>query len=261
MLALSHLISYPLVGVLAGLAIGLTGMGGGVLLTPIMVLVLKVPANVAVSNDLLISLIVKPFGTVAHQRAGTVRRDIVLRLVVGSVPAAFVGAVLANTALDGDVGALKTMIGVTLLLSAAAMALRMVVRRERHTVGAAKVMSAHLTAATGAIGVIGGVLVGITSVGSGSLMLVLLTWLHPRLTSRELVGTDLAQAIPLVASAVLGHLIFGDIRMSIVLPVVLGAIPGVLVGSRFSSRMPDGALRPVLTVLVGASGLRLAGLI
>ena len=111
------------------------------------------------------------------------------------------------------------------------------------------------------VGVLGGLLVGITSVGSGSLMLVMLTWLYPRMSGRELVGTDLAQAIPLVAAAVVGHLLFGDVRMSIVLPVVLGAIPGVIVGSRFSSRMPDGVLRPVLAVLVGASGLKLGGLL
>lgn len=91
------LVAFPLVGLLAGLAIGLTGMGGGVLLTPIMVLFLGVPPNVAVSNDLLISLAVKPVGALTHSRAGTVRSDMVLRLAVGSVPAAFLGALLVNT--------------------------------------------------------------------------------------------------------------------------------------------------------------------
>lgn len=265
MLALSTAVSYPAVGVLAGMVIGLTGMGGGVLLTPVMVLVLKVPANVAVANDLLISLIVKPFGTFAHHRAGTVRRDIVRRLVLGSVPAAFLGAVVVNIWLDGDTETIKLMIGITLSLAAAAMVARILVPHAPPSVDGVddgtKPTAGWLPAATVAVGALGGLLVGITSVGSGSLMLVLLTWLYPRLTGRELVGTDLTQAIPLVASAVVGHLLFGDIRLSIVVPVVLGAIPGVLVGSRLSSRMPDGALRPVLAVLVGASGLRLAGVI
>ena len=120
MTAIDTFISYPAVGVLAGLVIGLTGMGGGVLLTPVMVLVLKVPADVAVANDLLISLLVKPFGTVAHHRAGTVRRDIVRRLVIGSVPAAFLGAVVVNVWLDGDTHTITLMIGITLSLAAAA---------------------------------------------------------------------------------------------------------------------------------------------
>ncbi|MDO8392616.1 MAG: sulfite exporter TauE/SafE family protein [Actinomycetota bacterium] len=266
MLALSTAVSYPAVGVLAGMVIGLTGMGGGVLLTPVMVLVLKVPANVAVANDLLISLIVKPFGTVAHHRAGTVRRDIVRRLVLGSVPAAFLGAVVVNIWLHGDAETIKLMVGITLSLAAAAMVARILVphapESDDDVVDDGTTSTAGwLPAATVAVGAIGGLLVGITSVGSGSLMLVLLTWLYPRLTGRELVGTDLTQAIPLVASAVVGHLLFGDIRLSIVVPVVLGAIPGVLVGSRLSSRMHDGVLRPVLAVLVGASGLRLAGVI
>ena len=112
---------------------------------------------------------------------------------------------------------------------------------------------------TVAIGVVGGLLVGMTSVGSGSLMLVLLSALYPTLASRTLVGTDLAQAIPLVAAAALGHLLFGDIRLSIVAPVLVGAFPGVWLGSRWSVRMPEVALRPTLLVLVGASGLRMVG--
>lgn len=253
-------VAYPLVGAISGVVIGLTGMGGGVLLTPVMVLVLKVPANVAVANDLLISLLVKPFGTVAHRRAGTVRGDIVRLLVVGSVPAAFLGAVVANLLLHGKAHTLEVMIGVTLLLAAAAMLARLLTSGIR-SASAGDNVGYVRTAATVAVGVLGGGLVGITSVGSGSLMLVLLTWLYPRLSGSELVGTDLVQAIPLVASAALGHLLFGDVRASIVLPVVLGAIPGVLVGSRFSSRMADGLLRPLLAVLVGASGLRLVGAI
>lgn len=253
---LPHALTFPLVGVLAGLAIGLTGMGGGVLLTPIMVLFLGVPANVAVSNDLLISLAVKPVGVLAHGKAGTVRRDIVVRLALGSVPSAFIGAVLVNTWFDGESHRLKYLIGGTLLLAAVMMVVRILTRR-RPTDGRPEVRALP----TIAIGVVGGLLVGMTSVGSGSLMLVLLTWLYPTLSGKVLVGTDLAQAIPLVASAVVGHLLFGDIRLSIVLPVLVGALPGVWFGSRWSVRMPDHALRPMLMVLVGASGLRLVGVL
>lgn len=242
-------------GVLAGLAIGLTGMGGGVILTPIMVLALGVPAKVAVGNDLLISLLVKPIGAAAHGKAGTVRSDIVRWLVMGSVPAAFIGAAAVNLWMGGDGATLEYVIGVALVVSAAMMVVRMLV----HPKGE---QSSPLRAwPTLVVGVVGGALVGITSVGSGSLMLVLLTWVYPHLSGRQLVGTDLVQAVPLVAAATLGHLVFGDIRMGIVLPVLLGAAPAVWAGSRLSTRMPNKALRPVLTVLVGASGLRLLGVL
>lgn len=256
MIQASDLVAFPLVGLLAGLAIGLTGMGGGVLLTPIMVLLLGVPAQAAVANDLVISLLIKPVGAIAHRNAGTVRRDIVLRLALGSVPAAFTGAVIVNTVFRHHDSALKYLIGATLLIAATMMVVRMATPKA-DTDGASTLRALP----TVGIGVIGGLLVGMTSVGSGSLMLVLLTFAYPRLSSRELVGTDLTQAIPLVASAVLGHLLFGDVRLSIVLPVLLGALPGVWFGSQLSTRMPDRALRPMLVVLVGASGLRLLGIL
>lgn len=247
--------TFPLVGLLAGLAIGLTGMGGGVLLTPIMVLFLGVPANVAVANDLLISLAVKPVGALAHGRAGTVRRDLVVRLAAGSIPAAFLGAALVNTWLGDSPHLLEHLIGVTLLVATGMMLVRLF-SRTKHSVDAPPAR----TAPTVAIGMAGGLLVGMTSVGSGSLMLVLLSILYPTMASRTLVGTDIAQAIPLVAAAAVGHLLFGEVHAAIVLPVLLGAFPGVWLGSRWSVRMPDRALRPALLVLVGASGLKLVGI-
>lgn len=244
-------VAFPVVGLVAGLAIGLTGMGGGVLLTPIMVLLMGVPANAAVSNDLIISLVIKPIGAATHHKAGNVRRDIVKWLVIGSVPSAFAGAVLMNLVLDDD-EALKTLIGVTLLVASAMMVVRMWKRPD----GVVEEPAVR-PLPTLLVGVTGGILVGLTSVGSGSLMLVLLTWVYPHLSGRSLVGTDLAQAIPLVGSAALGHLLFGDVRLEILIPVILGAAPGVWLGSRWSSRMPDKALRPILIVLITLSSLKL----
>jgi hypothetical protein len=254
--ASSHWWTFPIIGLVAGTAIGLTGMGGGVILTPILVLVLGVPAKAAVANDLVVSLLVKPLGALTHRRAGTVRHDIVGRLALGSVPAAFAGAYLVNRLFDDSTAALSYLIGGVLLLAAAMMLIRLLTPRERPGTG-----GPVRPAPTILVGAIGGLLVGMTSVGSGSLMLVLLAWIYPRLSSRELVGTDLAQAVPLVASAALGHLLFGDVRLGIAAPLLLGALPGVWLGSQMSTRMPDGALRPTLLVLVGASGLRLVGVL
>ena len=167
----------------------------------------------------------------------------------------FLGALLVNTWFADRADAMKYLIGGTLLVAAAMMIVRLLGRTRTLEEASPPVR----TVPTVAIGVVGGLLVGMTSVGSGSLMLVLLSALYPTLASRTLVGTDLAQAIPLVAAAALGHVLFGDIRLSIVAPVLVGAFPGVWLGSRWSVRMPEVALRPTLLVLVGASGLRMVG--
>jgi uncharacterized protein len=123
----------------------------------------------------------------------------------------------------------------------------------------ARSSSAVRPVATVAIGAIGGLLVGITSVGSGSLMLVALALLYPDLSTRELVGTDLIQAVPLVASATLGHLMFGSVDFHLATSVLLGALPGVYLGARLSSRAPDRVVRPVLATVLAGSGLKLLG--
>jgi len=109
------------------------------------------------------------------------------------------------------------------------------------------------------IGVVGGLVVGMTSVGSGSLMIVLLLLLYPMLRSSELVGTDLVQAIPLVASAAAGHLLFGDFKLDLTASLLAGSIPGVYLGARLSARANDAVIRPTLAVVLVASGLKLLG--
>jgi uncharacterized membrane protein YfcA len=110
------------------------------------------------------------------------------------------------------------------------------------------------------IGILGGVVVGLTSVGSGSLMIIMLLMLYPRLKLSELVGTDLVQAVPLVTSAALGHFLFGDFKLSLTASILIGSIPGVFFGARFSSRAPDYVIRPALVVVLLVSGLKLIGM-
>ncbi len=109
------------------------------------------------------------------------------------------------------------------------------------------------------IGIIGGIVVGLTSVGSGSLMIVLLLMLYPRLKLSELVGTDLVQAVPLVTSAAIGHLLFGDFNLGLTGSILIGSVPGVFLGAHFSSRAPDHVIRPSLIVVLSASALKLLG--
>lgn len=227
-------------------------MGGGALATPILILVFKVPALAAVGSDLAASLIMKPFGGGVHWRRGTVRTDIVRWLVVGSVPAAFAGVLLVDQ-LDGDIeGLLKRALGLALLASATTIVVKARLATRAHLAPVAA-----RPFATVLVGVGGGLLVGMTSVGSGSVMIVLLLLLYPGLRPAELVGTDLVQAIPLVASAAVAHALFGDVRLGVTASLVLGGIPGVLAGARLSARPETRFVRPALLVVLAATGLKL----
>ncbi len=243
-------------GLLVGLMVGMTGMGGGALMTPILVLLFKVDAVTAVGSDLVASLFMKPFGAAVHLHRGTVRRDVALWLVVASVPSAFVGALLLSFIPGHNVQRLlQEAIGITLLASAGSMVLR---ARFGHRFGGDDASAAPVhRIPTLAIGALGGLLVGVTSVGSGSLIIVLLMVVYPRLTSAELVGTDLIQAIPLVGAAALGHLLFGQVQLTLAGSLLVGAIPGVFLGARVSSSASARVVRPALFVVLLSSGLKL----
>jgi uncharacterized membrane protein YfcA len=250
-------------GLLVGFVVGLTGMGGGALMTPILVLLFGIEPLAAVSSDLVASLFMKPVGSAVHLKSGTVHRGLVKWLVVGSVPAAFVGVLLLKLFGGGDQvqGFVKSALGVALLVVSSALILKTLVRRREggDSLAPAPPELELRRLATMIVGVIGGVVVGMTSVGSGSLIILMLLVLYPRLRLSELVGTDLVQAVPLVAAASLAHVLFGDFRLSLTLTILLGAIPGVYLGARVSSRAPDHWIRPALVVVLTASGLKLLG--
>jgi len=248
-----------LAGLLVGVVVGLTGMGGGALLTPIMVLLFGVEPLTAVSNDLVAGLVMKPVGGGVHLRRGTVDLGIVKWLVAGSVPAAFAGVLLLRALGEGQAtqDALKVMLGIALLVASAAMIAKTWLGRARRCGEADSGEPAVRPTVTVAIGVVGGLLVGLTSVGSGPLIIVMLMAAYPMLRSSSLVGTDLVQAVPLVASAALGHVLFGDFRLGPTTSLLIGALPGVYFGARWSSRAPDAAVRPLLIVVLVVSALKL----
>jgi uncharacterized protein len=257
-------------GLLVGFTVGLTGMGGGALMTPLLVLVFKVQPLAAVSSDLVAAVIMKPVGGGVHLRRGTVNFTLVRWLILGSVPAAFAGVLVLRQLGDGAVvqSRIRQVLGVALLLAAGSIAAKALLqaRRERRT--ALGLASRELAAArpfrvrplpTVLTGVVGGLVVGMTSVGSGSLMIVMLLLLYPMLRSSELVGTDLVQAIPLVASAAAGHILFGDLKLDLTASLLAGSVPGVYLGARLSSRANDAVIRPTLALVLVASGLKLLG--
>lgn len=251
-----------LAGLLGGFVVGLTGMGGGALMTPMLVLVFHIQPLAAVSSDLVTSLFMKPFGGAVHWHRGTVRTDLVRWLTLGSVPAALAGVLLLRAFGTEHVDHwLRQAIGIALLASAGSMVLRARITAMRAS-GHAPLAPAVLNRpATLAIGVLGGLLVGMTSVGSGSVIIVLLLTVYPSLTSAELVGTDLVQAVPLVAAAAFGHMLFGDVRFGLTAALLVGALPGVLIGAHFSSTASARYVRPALFAVLLTSGLKLVQVI
>jgi uncharacterized membrane protein YfcA len=246
-----------------GLLVGLTGAGGGALMTPMLILLFGVKPSTAISSDLVAAVLMRPVGAAVHLRKGTVNLRLVGWMVLGSVPMAFAGAYLlhliGNSAAEQD--RVEIALGAALLVGAAAMVLRYVLdlRGGNRRDGAVAGVTAR-PLATVCIGMIGGLIVGMTSVGSGSLMIVLLLFLYPMLSAGQLVGTDLTQAVPLTLAAALGALAFGHVELSVTTSLVIGSVPAVLIGSFLSSRAPDRYIRPVITFVIFASGLKYVGL-
>jgi uncharacterized protein len=253
-----------------GVVVGLTGMGGGALMTPMLVLFFGVSPLAAVSSDLVASAVMKPVGSVVHLRNGTVRTDLVRWLCVGSVPAAFAGVLIARALGHGAhlEELIQKALGVALIVAATGLFVRAYLRlaeRARHRDGRRDADPSGpprmpvRPLPTALIGVVGGLVVGMTSVGSGSLIIIALMALYPTLRASELVGTDLVQAVPLVASAALGHILFGDFRLGLTASLLVGAVPGAYVGAQLSSRLPGALIRRALAFVLLASALKLLG--
>jgi uncharacterized protein len=259
-----HIDPYIILGsAIVGLLVGMTGAGGGALMTPMLILLFGVKPSTAISSDLVAAFVMRPIGAAVHLRAGTVNLKLVRLMVIGSVPAAFLGAYILH--LIGNAKSaqtnIETILGVALLIGAGAMLLRYVLDRMtgQKRLGVVRDIAPR-PLPTIAIGVIGGLIVGITSVGSGSLMIVLLLFVYPMIGANQLVGTDLTQAVPLTLSAALGALVFGNVEFGVTTSLILGSVPAVLVGSLLSSTVPDRVVRPVIAFVIFASGLKYIGL-
>jgi uncharacterized membrane protein YfcA len=230
-------------------------------MTPMLVLLFGVDPLSAVSSDIVASLVMKPIGGAVHLRRGTVHTGLVRWLVLGSVPSAFAGVLLLQ-ALGGDAVSerLKIVLGAALLVAASSIVVKALLESRRRAAAAPSEPIEGVQVrplATLLIGIVGGVVVGMTSVGSGSVMIVLLLLTYPSLTAGSLVGTDLVQAVPLVGSAAVGHLLFGEFELALATSVLLGSIPGVYAGARLSARSSNPLVRPALVVVLLASGLKL----
>ena len=256
-------------GLAVGLIVGMTGMGGGAIMTPMLVFLFKADPLTAISSDIVVSLFMKPVGAFVHVRRGTVNLELVGWLCLGSVPAAFSGAWLIRALPGGEDldRILQQGLGVALLVATAGLVVRALVQMRRLGTplgeGPAPMERPEIRVRpvpTVALGALAGFMVGLTSVGAGSVVIVVLLLLYPALKASSLVGTDLVQAIPLVAAAAAGHLLFGEFSPIVAASLLIGAVPGAWVGAQLSSRAPGGIIRRILAVVLLASGLRLLGL-
>jgi uncharacterized membrane protein YfcA len=232
-------------------------------MTPMLILLFGVTPASAISSDLVAAVVMRPFGAAVHLRARTVNLGLVRWMVIGSVPAAFFGAYLLHV-LGHTKSAqhnIEIALGAALLVGASAMVLRLGLDRygDRARIGVVKEIEVR-PAATLAIGLIGGLIVGMTSVGSGSLMIVLLLFLYPTIRAGQLVGTDLTQAVPLTLAAAVGALLFGHVVFGVTASIIIGSVPAVICGSLVSSSVPDRYIRPVIAFVIFASGLKYIGL-
>ena len=242
---------YPLSGLLVGVIVGLTGVGGGSLMTPLLVLVFGIQPAVAVGTDLLYAAITKSGGVVAHSRRGHIDWKVVKLLAAGSVPAALLTTlVLQQLKIDASHTAtlIKSTLGVALILTAAAIILRTRVTRFSRQSGWIK--PHQVAPATVIIGAVLGVMVTISSVGAGAVGVAALFFLYPNLPTVRIVGTDIAHAVPLTLVAGLGHATLGTVDYSLLGSLLIGSLPGIWIGSHLSARLPEHWLRAGLAAML-----------
>jgi uncharacterized membrane protein YfcA len=271
-----------LVGLLVGFLVGMTGMGGGSLLAPILILILRVPPVWAVGTDNAYSAVTKAFGSVVHiqQKTFSLKNlKIALRLACGSVPATLLGVGVVEYMHKhyGDLidGVILRAIGFTLILVAIVLIVKPFIMRrlDRKRTATEKELAQrgeivpdeeqsrwakrYRPLITVLIGAFVGFLVGLTSVGSGTLIIVALAFLYPRLATKELVGADIVHAVALNLAGAIAYFIGGTINWPIVGMLLIGSLPGVFLGSKLSKLIPDRFMRPILATVLVLSGWKL----
>lgn len=249
-------------GLFAGTVVGMTGLGGAAIVTPMLLLLFNVPTSVAVSTDLVSAAVMKPVGATVHIIRKTPYWIVVGCLTAGSVPGVLIGTWFFARLAESESGeeTLKRIIGVVLLMAVVVTLLRLRLRNYQSSHADVPMQFTRgKLAIAGLVGLVVGILVGLTSVGSGTLIAATLLILFPFMLPSRLVGTDLVQAVPMLMVGALAHMSVGEVDWWIVASLLIGQVPGVVIGARISSRYNGQELRWLLLVMVGAGGLSLLG--
>lgn len=251
-------IGFIITGFVVGALVGLTGVGGGSLMTPILLLVFHIKPLVAVGTDLLFASITKSTGILAHRKLGNINWQIVARLAAGSVPASMITVWLlshANVDSSQTIASIKTWLGVALIVTSLAVLFRnrllSIVRHEKPA------SQKHVHVITVLLGILLGTLVTVTSVGAGALGLTALMLLYPKQATTTLIGTDIAHAVPLTLIAGLGHASLGTVDYGLLAYLLCGSIPGIYLGSHISARLAEHWLRIILAAILIYVGFKL----
>jgi uncharacterized protein len=245
---------FSLAGLLVGLLVGMTGMGGGSLMTPILILLFGFNAKVAVGTDILHGAIFKSFGAVRHRQLGTVHARLVLWMLLGSAPLSLIGVEVAVQIGDDGTSTLQKLVGAALIVGGLGFLAKTFV--SGHGDDAPFILTTRDKLAAVAIGAIGGFIVGLTSVGSGTFFGLAMLFVYP-LTAQKIVGTDVAHAAALLWVAGVSHLAHGDVDRHALAWLLVGSIPGVLLGANLSIRVPERALRVAFGVVLVLSGIKI----
>ncbi|MGK5020621.1 MULTISPECIES: sulfite exporter TauE/SafE family protein [unclassified Janthinobacterium] len=253
-------LSYIVSGFAVGLLVGMTGVGGGSLMTPLLTLLFGVSPSVAVGTDLAFASITKSAGTLTHRLRGTVRWDIVKRLCIGALPAAVVSTLALKSfgTLSPEIGQIiRYSIAGSVLLTVVALIFkgRMLAWINAHP--EKQLQGKKLAAATSIAGAVLGVLVTVSSIGAGAIGATLLVMLYPRMSSAEVAGTDIAYAVPLTAIAALGHWWLGSIDWELLASLLVGSLPGITLGSWIARSVPEKFLRVLLAMTLTGVAVKL----
>lgn len=251
-----------LAGLFVGMMVGATGVGGGAVMTPLLVLLLGVAPHTAIGTDLLYASLTKMVGVCVHGAEGRVDWQVVRRLASGSLPAAIATLIWLRLAESDGIrqGVIIAALGLVLIVTALAMVLKPYLARigKQLRISDPTHFKKYQPALTVLAGAILGLLVTLTSIGAGALGAVMLLFLYPlRLTPARLVATDLAHAIPLALIAGAGHILLGNVDFVLLGQLLLGSIPGVWIGAHFGGKLPDGVLRVAIAVILGSVGIKL----
>jgi uncharacterized membrane protein YfcA len=247
---------FVIAGALVGVLVGMTGMGGGSLMTPMLILIFGFNPKTAVGTDILHGAVFKSFGAVRHRQLGNVHGHLALWMLAGSAPLSLVGVQIASSFSDSTSSAMSRVVGGALIAGGIGFAVKTFLKG--HSDDAPLILSGRQKAIAVVIGATCGFVVGLTSVGSGTFFGLAMLLIYP-LTAPKIVGTDMLHAALLLWVAGAGHLLHGNVDLHAIAWLLVGSIPGVLVGSHLSVRVPETALRVAFAFVLVLSGIKLVG--